>query len=142
MHNNDDARQPLSAVKSSGNPTMAGCDESLLAPWRRLAGCVSPMIGESGFCALHGRAIRLIAPEFAWLSPMRSAGTLALVLQGLAERYAAVHPSTAAAANVALLNTFSKLLSTLIGAALTKRLLASADGEQAQQYAQEHNNDK
>ena len=138
MHNDDDTRrQPLPDATTGGAaPGLRDC-EPLLLPWRRLAHRLSPLIGDSGFCALHGRAIRLIRSEHDWLGSAGSARTIAQLIALLDERYAAVAPGTAAVANQTLLSTFTALLATLVGEALTARLLDSAaDG--GPMNAQEH----
>src|SRR4051812_42980164 len=108
MHNDDDTRQqPRPEVTMGGAaPGPREC-ESLLRPWRRLAHRLAPLIGDSGFCALHGRAIRLIRPEHDWLRSAGSARTIAQLIALLGERYATVEPSAAGAANEALLATFT-----------------------------------
>lgn len=141
MENNDDKNhERLSGVKTSMGPAcLPPGGEVLLHPWQCLASQLSPLIGESGFCALYGRTIRLVAPHFDWLQafqPGKNAEQSFLALTGL---YSTVHVDAATAANTALLTTFTELLSGLIGQALTRRLLDSAwDGRQDQKNVQEH----
>lgn len=138
MHNDDDTRQPPLPDVTMGGAAPGSRDcEPLLLPWRRLSHRLAPLIGDSGFCALHGRAIRLIRSDHDWLRSAGSARTIAQLIALLGERYAAVEASAAGAANEALLNTFNQLLATLVGEALTARLLDSAaDG--GPMNAQEH----
>lgn len=110
----------------------------LLRPWHRLADQLSPLIGESGFCALYGRAARLAAPAYGWLLPSPTGKSIESTLQVLAARLAAVPGAEAGQANVVLLSTFTRLLAGLIGEALTTQLLAAAGaGEHTQQNVQE-----
>ena len=146
MENNGDkmgqprAGEPL-GVRAQGaqdtHGTAAG-GEALIDPWQRLAEHLSPLIGESGFCALYGRAIRLAVPHFDWLQaarPGKNAEQSFLALTGL---YGTVHVDAASAANTVLLTTFTGLLSNLIGQALTGRLLDSAwNGGRERTHAQE-----
>lgn len=109
-----------------------------LWPWERLAAHLTPLIGDAGFCALYGRAVRLIAPEFKWFSAVQSTQSMEALFQSLRENFAAIDLLTAAQANRRLLDTYTGLLSTLIGEALTTRLLISAwrgepDGQNTQQ---------
>lgn len=107
-------------------PVSAAGSKDLLQPWRRIAQQLCPLIGESGFCALFGRAVHVIGPEHAWLAqhqPCRSAEQL---FTSLEERLGSVDAAHATAANEALLRTFTQLLAALIGERLTQRLLASA----------------
>ena len=140
---------PLSTDETNGSekPEMMTNDAAissadgtdlLLQPWQRLAIQLSPLIGDSGFCALYGRAARLAAPGFAWLKPLPAGKTIATLLVSLRERYAAAEPRDARMANDAILNTFTKLLAGLIGEALTMQLLDAAPaGEGAQKSVQE-----
>lgn len=140
MENNDDKKHELlPRVKTSMSAAgLPACGEALLHPWRRLAQHLSPLIGESGFCALYGRTIRLVLPHFDWLhaaQPGNSAGQSLIALVGI---YSTVHVDAATAANTALLTTFTELLSGLIGQALTRRLLDSAwDGRREQKNVEE-----
>jgi hypothetical protein len=140
MENNDDTkRDPLSDVKTSmSEACLPPGSEALLDPWQRLALQLSPLIGESGFCALYGRAIRLVIPHFDWLQAAQAGNNAAQSFIALTAIYSTVHVDAAAAANIALLTTFTELLSGLIGQALTRRLLDSAwNGSQDQTNVQE-----
>jgi hypothetical protein len=140
MENNDDEKHELlSGVKTSmSEACLPPRGEALLDPWQRLALLLSPLIGESGFCALYGRALRLVVPHFEWLKAAQPDKTAAQSLTALTGIYGTVHADAAAAANLALLTTFTELLSGLIGQALTRRLLDSAwNGSQDQKNVQE-----
>jgi hypothetical protein len=61
------------------------------------------------------------------------------MIVALGDTFGTVGAATAHAANAALLNQFTQLLSDLIGDALTNRLLHSAaHGESGNKQAQEH----
>lgn len=114
---------------SGGRPVLG----DHLHRWFLLAHHLVPLIGERGFCTLYGRAVRMTLPEFDWLSADPSCTVTNRLFSGLRENLASVPPETAHAANRALLTTFTTLLSSLIGEALTHRLLASVqDGEPEQ----------
>ena len=111
---------------SSGAQDLPSGNSALLRPWRRIAQQLCPLIGESGFCALFVRAVHVVGPDHAWLAPQQPCRSPEQLFALLAERMAPVEPGRAAAANEVLLRTFTQLLATLIGEALTQRLLASA----------------
>lgn len=135
MHNDDDTRpQPLSTAPAGGAAGGARDGELLLRPWRRLAHRLVPLIGDSGFCALHGRAARLVHDRYDWLGNTGAARTFAQLIALLGERYAEVDAVTAESANEALLATFTGLLASLIGEALTLRLLDAATPMNAQEH--------
>jgi hypothetical protein len=139
MDKNDDKRQQLLVEMLAGGVTegaQAG-NGQLLQPWRQLARHLSPLIGESGFCALFSRAGRLVATQYGWLaSPTFK--TIDVLIAALGDSLNGVPVDAAREGNTALLDSFVKLLSDLIGEALTIRLLHSAaHGQGEQQYAQE-----
>jgi predicted metal-dependent HD superfamily phosphohydrolase len=103
--------------------------DSLLQPWQRMAIQLHPLIGDSGFCALYSRAARLTSTRFGWLQLMQSEKTIDALLLSLRAHLASAGDAEASSANTALLSTFTKLLTGLIGEALTMQLLeAPADG--------------
>ena len=75
---------------------------------------------------MFGRAVHVIGPEHAWLAPQQPCRAPEQLFGSLEERMAMVDAARAAAANEALLRTFTQLLATLIGERLTQRLLESA----------------
>lgn len=140
MDKNDANRQQLLVeMMASGAQRTEGGGVDLLQPWRRMAAHLSPLIGESGFCALLGRARRLAAPQYSWLLTSSSAKTIDALIDNLDDCYEGQDEDTAYAANAALLDTFTRLLANLIGEALTNRLLhAAAHGDGEQMNAREH----
>lgn len=139
MNNLDHKRQQLllEIMTEHGAHTPPESTQQLLRPWRQLAAQLSPLVGESGFCALYLRATRLAATRFDWLAHTQSCNSIERALSALSDAYAAIAPEAARAGNAALLNTFTRLLADLIGEALTVRLLNSASiGEEEQK--QEH----
>jgi hypothetical protein len=141
MENKDDKqRELLHGVTTSMSASTPPLDrDPLLHPWKRLALQLSPLIGESGFCALFGRALRLVIPQFDWLKAVPPGKNAEQSLVTLSGAYLTVHIDAATAANTALLNTYTQLLSALIGKALTSRLLDSAwNSKHEQKNAQEH----
>lgn len=140
MNNNDETRQPRFPDKTSdGAPSPPEIKSRQLQQWLRLAAQLSPLVGENGFAALYTRTIRLVRPQFPWLSASPSGTSIAQLLEVLMGDLQRVEPDIAECAHVGLLDTFTKLLSTLIGEALTIRLLDSAvKNEHEQQHAQEH----
>ena len=110
----------------------------LVLPWLRLSEQLTPLIGESGFCALFGRALRLSTARFERLSTCDGARPVAGLLTSLTRTLNEMGPGRADAANGALLETFTTLLGTLIGEALTKQLIHVAQaGGDGQTHGQE-----
>ena len=138
MDKNDDKRQQLLVeMLASGAAEEQAGNGALLQPWRQLARLLSPLIGESGFCALFSRAGRLVATQHGWLaSPTFK--TIDALIAALGDSLSGVAVDAAREGNAALLDSFVSLLADLIGEALTIRLLHSAaHGQGGQQHAQE-----
>jgi hypothetical protein len=84
---------------------------------------LAPLIGERGVDVLLGRALLVTSNAYPWLARHGGPGHDEPLAAFLA-RLEAHDVSAAAEATHALLVTFTELLADLIGAPLTKRLLA------------------
>ena len=128
MDKNDDTRQQLILQVLAPQSGMNGADGAALAlrSWERLVAHLSPLIGEAGVCALYSRTVRLAIVRHPWLTPSQSTQPIATLLSNLKESLSSIDPATAVQANRDLLDSFTKLLSGLIGEALTTRLLNTA----------------
>jgi len=86
----------------------------------------TPLIGQAGVEALTGRAIHLAQREYPWLAqsrePEQAPEPFAQVMLNLERQ----DPAAATEAAAALLATFTGLLVSFIGEALTARLLRKA----------------
>ncbi|MFC4929669.1 hypothetical protein [Massilia sp. GCM10023247] len=143
----NEGRRPRStndadATSRPSHPGTAGGEvpavAALVQPWLRLSVQLTPLIGESGFCALFGRALRLSSVRFEGLATCDSARPLADLFTSLTRTLNEIGPEYAEAANGALLGTFTTLLGNLIGEALTKQLLQVASaGADEQKHGQE-----
>ncbi|MBZ2207688.1 hypothetical protein [Massilia soli] len=134
MEKYEDKRPSLLDVAIS--ESAPGTVERLLQRWHWLAEKLTPLVGERGFCALYSRAVRLVLPSFGWLNTSKSCTSTTVLLDNLRSDLTSVDSGTADAGNTALFTTFTKLLTALIGEALTNRLLASEPTEQ--KHVQEH----
>jgi hypothetical protein len=132
MPKRDEKRQQLilEALAPKADAGRAAVDHALW-PWERLAEHLTPLIGDAGFCALYGRAVRLTAPEFKWITASPPAHSIESLFQTLREDFASVDADAAAQANNLLLDTYTGLLSALIGETLTTRLLNAAWTDEA-----------
>jgi hypothetical protein len=116
---------PEMMINNAANDSADGID-FLLQPWQQLAVQLSPLIGDSGFCALFGRAARLSSSQYGWLASMPSGKSIDALLVALGHQLAAPGRPDASLANAVLLTTFTKLLTGLIGGALTMQILDAA----------------
>jgi hypothetical protein len=111
---------------------------ALVQTWLHLSDQLTPLIGESGFCGLFGRALRLSAGRFERLGNCESSKPVSDLLMSLTRTLNEIGPGQAAAANDALLDTFITLLGSLIGEALTKQLIHVAiEGRSGPKHEQE-----
>jgi hypothetical protein len=124
MDSYDDKRQALIAQAIAAGSASAG--RPWVQPWEQLSAHLGPLIGDSGFVALYRRTVRLVSGQFEWLASSTPSSTTDEVLVALREQLSSAEPGEAGQANAALLTTFTKLLSGLIGEALTVRLLNAA----------------
>jgi hypothetical protein len=129
----DPSRRPSTVVHLQGADTRLVADAAL-STWRQIEDTLSPIIGQRGVIALFRRSQHLTSATCAWL-PNGASDT-----QPLTDLHAALSqqaPAEARAAQAALLQNFIDVLSKLIGAALTDRLLQpvlepSSSGDAAQ----------
>lgn len=135
MDPDNDTRRLLILAAMASDDDPAG---QALRAWERLIQHVGPLIGEAGYCALYGRALQLVAADYPWLAASQPQRATAALFLSLRENLASIDPVDAGKANIALLDAFSRLLSGLIGAALTTRLLhnAWADAPEGKKNAQ------
>ena len=126
-------------MTSKGDSERPESHAPLTHTWRRLADQLGPLIGDNGFCALFGRACRVVEPAHRWLVATPPCKSRDAQVDALDAMLAAAEPEQAKAAHAALLHTFNELLAALIGQALAARLLDAAllDGNE-QKNAQEH----
>jgi len=145
MDQNEDAELPPSSNADMMNrndlPTpesgTAPAPDARLQPWLRLGEQLTPLIGESGFCVLFGRAARLASARFGALHGCDASKPTSHLFASLTRTLNELGPEQAALANAALLDTFTTQLGTLIGSALTKQLISDALGGDGQKYEQE-----
>jgi hypothetical protein len=134
----DDKQRQRTSDNGPVPPQAASVD--WLRPWRRISAQLVTLIGESGFCALFGRALRTMAVRYEWLSVNAAPKTIDGLLIALDRDLDGVEPAVAGIASTELLNTFTRQLSSLIGEALTARLLeqAAASEQDGPEDVQEH----
>ncbi len=97
-----------------------------LLRWTQLAVKLTPLIGEGGFCALYARSLHLANPQFAWITLAESGSSKDMLFQTLRADLDGTDTDSASKGNLALTETFTGLLSKLIGDMLTERILIAA----------------
>lgn len=129
METSDAMRQKLIDEVLAAPPDGDGMRYQVaLRAWERLAGHLSPLIGEAALCAMVARARHLSFPAMPASRDLRSSAQL---LEGLATQLAAMEAQAADTFNRTMLESFTRLLSGLIGEALTVRLMNTAWAERS-----------
>lgn len=130
MEKDDEIPRPASDERRLADATATTVEPGSFAlRWQPLRAQLSPLIGENGFSALFGRAVSRAAPHFDCLSLDAAPKTTEQWFAALESRFSSVDATTAGAAHAALREAFTRQLSSLIGNALTERLLAAAEGD-------------
>ena len=86
---------------------------------------MSPIIGQRGVGALYRRSLSLICADYPWLAAAHEGEFQPAEFAALRTARSEQTSQNAAAVNGVLLQTFYDLLTKLIGASLTERLLRS-----------------
>ena len=96
--------------------------------WLEIVAVLSPIIGTRGVAALGKRSLHLASAAHPWLAARPPAEPNTLDAAWLVSLLAQRSPDDAVVAGDTFLQTFRALLSSLIGAALTERLLRTVWG--------------
>ena len=96
----------------------------------RLSRTLEPLVGEAGVSALYGRSLHLAKSEFPWLALARDAPADAPFTH-LCACLGRQTPAVAMEGASAFIATFCGLLISLIGDAMTRRLLRDAWPQQS-----------
>ena len=91
---------------------------------RDLERSLTPIVGARGFAALYGRSQYLTNRNFPWIGQPPDGVPTAADLDALRSVLAAQNAATGMRGGMALLEAFHSLLVSMLGAALTERLLA------------------
>ncbi len=93
------------------------------AVWREIDQALHPIVGHRGVVALYNRSLTLASARHPWLAAGHLGALAAIDATALRAALVQQPPVEAAAGGGALLQSFRDLLSSLIGASLTDRLL-------------------
>lgn len=114
---------PLAQRVAEGAGSLQIAD-AIGATWTDIQFALQPVLGQRGVAALFRRTLHLTATHHPCLAPLKSGGIDATTgLVELTTLFAAQQPAVAMEAGSALFMNFHELLTTLIGAPLTERLL-------------------
>ena len=97
--------------------------DSLVDIWQDIERALTPIIGARGIAALHGRSLFLASKTHPWLGGGPDGVQTAMNLSVLRAAVAAQMADEALAGGHTLLEVFDGLLTSMVGAGLTARLL-------------------
>jgi hypothetical protein len=98
---------------------------AIVAIWLEIDQALHPIIGRRGVAALYNRSLSLTAAAYPWLAIDQPAVPAAIDPSGLRSALVQQTAAEAAAGGSALFQSFHELLASLVGTALTERLLRS-----------------
>jgi hypothetical protein len=99
--------------------------DAIEAVWLDIDQALSPIVGHRGVAALYNRSLKLAAPAHPWLACGHHDVLAAVDLPALKALVSQQAAAEGAAGGHALFQAFHELLASLVGAALTERLLRS-----------------
>src|SRR5688572_7991193 len=99
--------------------------DAIISAWQEIDAALSPILGHQGIAALYKRSLYLTASAYPWLASTFQGAHAAMDLPELKSVFELQDSGNAAAGGGALLQTFHELLASLVGPALTERLLRS-----------------
>jgi hypothetical protein len=99
--------------------------DAAVATWHDVYAALSPIIGPGGVAALYRRSLSLRLADYPWLANVSECPLPPGDFSALRRELSQQAKADPVAANGALLRSFSQLLTNLIGASLTARLLQS-----------------
>ena len=123
------SRSVLFSLADCVGPQCAAADtaQRLAHLWRDIDARLAPLIGNAGLTGLYQRSLYLAAREHASLAGLFTGGAERVEMSVLTNAIAAQSDHDAATAARIFLLTFQNLLTQLVGAAITTRLLCSAN---------------
>jgi hypothetical protein len=98
---------------------------AIVSTLQAIDAALSSIIGQGGVAALYRRSLHLSAPTYPWLASPSTSVPAVMDLPALQSVLIQQGSAAAAAGGGFLLHTFYELLASLIGSALTERLLCS-----------------
>lgn len=111
------------ADRVGDSPDAEAVADAVLEIWHKISARLSPVIGVRGTNTLFAYTLHMTSKTYPWLAISENTETNSTELPEIKTRLANSEPDAALAASHALLGTFVKLLSNMIGEQLVERLL-------------------
>ncbi len=111
------------ARRSGNGASVEQVADTVVAMWHDIERELSPIVGTRGVAALHGRSLFLAARQFPWLNGAPDGGHLSMDMAALRAKIVRWQATEALQACGASFAVFHELLASMVGPALTERLL-------------------
>jgi hypothetical protein len=113
-------------IESLATPPPEKGADAAMRLWAQMSTKIISIIGEGGFHSLYARSLFIVQARFPWLAADELPTQTDQLLAQLRTCFETQAPVQASAANSLLLITFTDILASLIGEALTTSILRSA----------------
>jgi hypothetical protein len=110
-------------IRSRDGANTAKLADAAVARWHAIDAALSPIIGKLGVAALYHRSLFLASKSHPWLAHERASDVLGMDLPALRTVLVGRDANEIAEASATLLESFLKLLASLVGPSLAERLL-------------------
>lgn len=97
--------------------------ESTAVAWNSIVETLNPVLGVRGVESLSRRCVFVAAVQRAWLRELHDPSAAGIPRLSLVDAFTRQPPAEAAAGGALLIKTLNELLTSLVGASLTERLL-------------------
>jgi hypothetical protein len=113
------------ALRTGPAADAARITDAVISALQEIEAALAPIVGQRGVAALCKRSLFLASPAHPWLAGTHEGLQATIDLAPLKAALSQQTSGDAAAGGTALLVTFHELLGSLVGPALTERLLRS-----------------
>ena len=113
----------LLAQRIAPNADTSQIADAVVATWREIDAALVPIIGSRGLAALYKRSVHCSAQAHPWIRIKHDAALAVADFTELMPLLRQQDNTTAMAGAAMLFSTFHQLLSSMVGSALTERLM-------------------
>ncbi len=129
-------------IESIATPSPEKGADAAIRLWEQMSTQIISIIGKGGFHSLYARSLFIARAHFPWLAADELPAQTDPLFAQLQKFFEAQTPVQASAANSQLLITFTDILASLIGEALTISILRSAwEGDTSDQAEKDLKNE-
>ncbi len=113
-------------IESLASPLAGEGADAAMTQWEQMSSKLISIVGAGGFHSLYARSVFIARARYPWLATDEVSAQTDPLFAQLKKCFESQLPVEASAANKLLLITFTDILASLIGEALTTSILRSA----------------